>query len=84
MPEIKLNERRQQLSTLGHGGQEVLHMGKHMMRDSWCAGALQSFAGTAKKIQMRRNGQKGVSGMNHKGVMRKRSGAKIMLTNWVG
>lgn len=65
---IKLNERRQQLSTLGHGGQEVLHMGKHMMRDSWCAGALQSSPGT-DKIQMRGNGQQGFSGTNHKGVM---------------
>lgn len=39
------------------------------MRDSWCAGALQSLPGTAKKIQMRQNGQQGVSGMNHKGIM---------------
>lgn len=56
-------------------------MGKHMMRDSWCAGALQSFAGIAKKIQMRRNRQKGVSGTNQKGGIRKRSAAKITLTN---
>lgn len=44
-------------------------MGKHMMRDSWCAGASQSLPGTAKKIQMRGNGQQGVSDENHKGVM---------------
>lgn len=58
-------------------------MGKHMIRDSWCDGALQSFAGTAKKFQMRRNGQERLSGMNHKGIMRKRSASEILLTNWV-
>lgn len=57
-------------------------MGKHMIRNSWCNGALQSFAGTAKKFQMRRNGQKGFSDMNHKGIMRKRSASEILLTNW--
>jgi len=57
-------------------------MGKHDERFMVCW-SFAKLCRHSRENSSEKEWAKGVSGMNHTGVMRKRSAAEITLTNWV-